>query len=127
MKRGVMNVPVIIAVVCVVLALIIVRKIKHGGGCCGEHETAAVKVRAADRELSHYPYRYRAVIEGMVCANCVRNAENALNSSEGIYALVELGSKTADIRSKRRLERREAAALLDGTSYTLTEFEEVKE
>ena len=121
-----MNVPVIIAAVCAVLAVMIVGKIKHGGSCCGEHEAAAAKVRAADRDLSHYPYRYRAVIEGMVCANCVRNAENAFNSVEGICASVELGSKTADIRSKRRLERREAAAILDGTSYTLTEFEEVK-
>ena len=119
--------PVIIAAVCTVLVVTIVRKIKHGGSCCGEHESAAAKIRAADRDLSHYPYRYRAVIEGMVCANCVRNVENAFNSAKGICASVELGSKTADIRSKRRLERRETAAMLDGTSYTLTEFEEVKE
>ena len=119
--------PIIIAAVCAVLAVMIVRKLRHGGSCCGEHETAAAKIRAAERDLSHYPYRYRAVIEGMVCANCVRNAENAFNSAEGIYASADLGSKTADIRSKRRLERREAAAMLDGTSYTLTEFEEVKE
>ena len=63
----------------------------------------------------------------MVCANCVRNAENALNSAEGIYAAVDLGSKTALIYSKRILERREAAAIIGEASYTLTEFEEVKE
>ena len=102
-------------VVFLLLAAVILKKIKHGG-CCGEHESAAAKVRSADSDISHYPYRYEAQIEGMVCSNCVRNAENAFNSAEGIYARIDLGRKTALIYSKRSLGRRDAAAVLEGTS-----------
>lgn len=120
--------PVIIAAAAIaLLAALIIRKLRHGGSCCGEHESTAAKVSAEDRDISHYPYRYRIGIEGMVCAGCVRNAENAFNSREGIMARAELKSKTAVMYSKHRLERREAAELLSGTSYTLTDFREVKE
>ena len=30
-----------------------VHHLRCGGGCCGEHETAAKKVRVADRDRSH--------------------------------------------------------------------------
>ena len=120
--------PVIIAAAAVaLLAAIIIRKLRHGGSCCGEHESTAAKVSAEDRDISHYPYKYRIGIEGMVCAGCVRNAENAFNRGEGILAKAELRSKTAVIYSKNPLERRQAAEFLSGTSYTLTDFREVKE
>ena len=32
-----------------------VHHLRCGGGCCGEHEAAAKKVRVADRNCSHYP------------------------------------------------------------------------
>ena len=112
------------AAAAVLLAVIIFKKIKHGGSCCGEHESAAAKIRSSDTDISHYKYRYDVGIEGMVCANCVRNAENAFNSAEGIYAKADLAGRSAVIYSKRRLERRDAAAMLSGTSYTLTGFRE---
>ena len=104
-----------------------INKIRHGGSCCGEHETAAAKIRASDRNLSHYPYHYTAEIEGMVCAHCVRNVENAFHAVDGIYAVVDLSHKTAKLYAMYPLTRREAAAMLDGTSYTLTAFKEEKE
>lgn len=120
--------PIVIAVVtavCIaIVVLYIVRKIKRGGSCCGEHEAAARKVRAADKDISHYPYRYTIGIEGMVCSHCVRNVENAFNSAEDIFADVDLAKKTASVYSKHRLDRREAAAMLEGTTYTVTEFKE---
>lgn len=115
---------IIAAAAAVFLAVLIFAKLKHGGGCCGEHESAAAKIRSADADISHYPYRYEVGIEGMVCANCVRNAENAFNSAEGIFAKADLAGKSAVIYSKRKLERREAAAMLSGTSYTLTYLRE---
>lgn len=116
---------IIVAVCCAVLIVrTIIHKIRHGGGCCGAHEAAADRIRAADCDLSHYPCHYTAEIEGMVCANCVRNAENAFHAAEGIYAAVDLGSKTAKLYAKHPLTRREAAAMLDGTGFTLTEFKE---
>ena len=124
-----MYIATVIATVCgaALIVFSVIRKIRHGGSCCGEHEAAAVKIRAADRDLSHYPYHYTAEIEGMVCAHCVRNVENAFHSAEGIHAAVDLGRKTARLFAKHPLTRREAAAMLDGTSYTLTAFKEEKE
>ena len=117
----------ITAIACAVLiAWMILHKLRHGGGCCGEHEAPAARIRAGDRDLSHYPYQYHAGIEGMVCSHCVRNVENAFHQSEGIYAVVDLGSKTARLYAKHPLTRRDAAVMLDGTSYTLTEFKEEK-
>lgn len=118
---------VIVSIMVVLLAAMVMRKIRHGGSCCGEHESAAAKIRKVDTDISHYPYRYEVQIEGMVCANCVRNLENVFNSDEDIYACVDLWKKTAALYSKRRLDRQETVALLDGVSYTLTDFKEVKE
>lgn len=117
------------AALCGVILIVfsVVHKIRHGGSCCGGHEAAAAKIHAADRDLSHYPYHYTAEIAGMVCAHCVRNVENAFHAAEGIYASADLGRKTAELYAKHPLTRKEAAAILDGTSYTLTEFKEVKE
>lgn len=116
----------IAATICLLVAMTI-NKLRQGGNCCGEHEATAKKVCVSDTDLSHYPYRYEALIEGMVCANCVRNAENAFNSNDGIFASIELRTKTAAIYSKHRLERRDAAAMLEDTTYTLTGFREVEE
>ena len=124
-----MDIAMITAAGCGVLLIIyfILHKIRHGGSCCGEHEAAAAKIRVSDRDLSHYPFHYAAEIEGMVCAHCVRNVENAFHAADGIYAVVDLGHKTAKLYARHPLTRREAAAMLDGTSYTLTEFKEEKE
>ena len=121
-----MQIVMITAAVCgaALIVLAITHKIRHGGSCCGEHEAAAARIRAADREISHYSYRYTVGIEGMVCSHCVRNVENAFHSAERIYAVADLGSKTVKLYAKHPLTRREASAILDGTSYTLTDFKE---
>ena len=112
---------------CIVLLIYLMyRKINHSGGCCGEHEAAARKVRPQDRNISHYPYKYSADISGMVCSHCVRIVENAFNSVEGIYAKVHLENKSASIYSKRVITRADAVKILDGTAYVILGFEEEK-
>ena len=118
----------ILAVIAVLIATFliwtVVGKIKHGSSCCGEHESPVEKLRAGDCDPSHYPYRYRAVIDGMVCASCVRKVENAFNGADGIYASVNLRKKEAQMLSKRPLKRGDAVDILKHTSYTLLDFEE---
>ena len=46
--------------------------------CCGSGEPVRRK-SVADRDASHYPYRYKLAIENMKCSNCAANVENALN------------------------------------------------
>lgn len=106
------------------IVLLIVRKLRRGGACCGEHAMMPRKIPAADRELSHYPYRYTAEINGMVCSRCVRNVENALHSTGYIHAVVHLEHHTAELYSKHPLTRKETAVILDACGYTLTDFKE---
>lgn len=124
-----MHIAMLTAAVCgaVLIVFSVIHKIRHGGSCCGEHAAPAAKKRAADRDLSHYPYHYTAEIEGMVCAHCVRHVENAFRAADGIDAAVSLGNKTAKLYARHPLTRKEAAAMLEGTSYTLTAFKEEKE
>ena len=60
-----------------------IHHLRHGGGCCGEHDAPAKKVRAADTNKSHYPHRLVMGVDGMTCQNCQRHVENALNTLPG--------------------------------------------
>ncbi len=98
-----------LAAVCVLAVLSYRKKLKNG--CCGGAGDAVKRVRPADRSAAHYPYVRRVEIEGMHCKNCALRVENAFNSMEGVFAKVDLGAKSAVVRSKRPLsdgELREA-------------------
>ena len=115
-----------VAVIAVVLAWSIARKIRIGGSCCGEHEAAPRKIVSADTDKNHYAHNYTLTIEGMVCGACLRRVENAFNSCEGFYASGELQTKTVTLYTKAPLTRKQAAEMLGGTTYTLVDLEEVK-
>ena len=113
----------VLAAFIAVIIRYIMRHLRSGGGCCGEHEAAPKAVRPADRDLSHYPYYYTAQIDGMVCGNCVRRVENAFHGL-GCLALVDLAKKTARIHAKQQRNRQEIAKMLDEIGFTLIEWEE---
>ena len=60
--------------------------------CCGTAEAVSAK-KVEDTDVSHYPYRYRLSIDGMMCSNCAKNVENTLNSMNGVWGKVNLGKK----------------------------------
>ncbi|MBQ7371374.1 MAG: cation transporter [Blautia sp.] len=105
------------------LIWLIVRRIRHGGSCCGEREGPEKKISSKDRNPRNYPYEYRAEIDGMVCANCVRKVENAFNSREGFLAKVDLGNRTAKIHTKQPIREEDVIHILSDTSYTVIDFE----
>ncbi len=119
---------VIIAAVAAagVLVWSIASKIRFGGSCCGERESAPKKVRSKGNDPASYPYKYILKIEGMVCGACLRRVENAFNSHGETYAKGELQNKTVTLYSKAPLTRKQAAEMLGGTTYTLVDLEEVK-
>ena len=115
------------AALAAIIALIVLYMVHHlraGGGCCGSHEAPAKRIRAADRNPSHYPYHYTAQIEGMVCGNCARRVENLFNESGDCFASVNLAERCAEIYTKRKTERTECAKKLEHIGYTLIEWEE---
>ena len=77
-----------------------VHHLHCGGGCCGEHEAAAKKVRVADRDRSHYPHQLVLGVDGMTCQNCQRRVENALNAMPGTWAAADLAAQQVSILTK---------------------------
>lgn len=97
------------AVVLVLLTLCVcfgirsyAKKLRQGGGCCGEREPAEKKVRVADRNRSHYPYHAVLKIDGMVCANCARRVENAINRMDGYWAEADVAGARANVHCKEK-------------------------
>ena len=92
---------VLILVVAVVYGIYnYVHHLNHGGGCCGEHDAPARKVKAADTNKSHYLHRVVMGVDGMTCQNCQRHVENALNVMPGTWAAVDLAAQNVTILTK---------------------------
>ena len=93
-----MRIGIGILVAAVVLAALCmsVRRLTRGGGCCGGREAQVRRLRP-----SRGRYRYRASlrVEGMVCQNCARRVENALNALPGVSARVSLPDHLAAVRT----------------------------
>lgn len=98
-----------------------VTKLRKGGGCCGEHEQAEKSVTVKDRNKQNYPYSAELKISGMTCSNCAKRVENALNSTEGIWARVDLNSNTAHIRMKHETDVRMLCGIVAGAGYMAEE------
>lgn len=92
---------VLILVVAVVYGIYnYVHHLNHGGGCCGEHDAPAKKVRAADTNKSHYPHRLVMGVDGMTCQNCQRHVENALNAMTDTLAEADLSAQKVTVWTK---------------------------
>ena len=57
---------------------------KANSSCCGSAEAVSAK-KVEDTDVSHYPYRYRLSIDGMMCSNCAKNVENTLNNMNCVW------------------------------------------
>ena len=77
-----------------------VHHLRHGGGCCGEHEAPAKKIKDADANKSHYPHRLIMGVDGMTYQNCQRHVENALNTLPDTLAEVNLSAQNVTIWTK---------------------------
>ena len=92
---------VLILVVAVVYGIYnYVHHLNHGGGCCGEHDAPARKVKAADTNKSHYLHRVVMGVDGMTCQNCQRHVENALNILPDTLAEVDLRAQKVTVWTK---------------------------
>lgn len=77
-----------------------VYHLNHGGGCCGEHDAPARKVKAADTNKSHYLHRLVMGVDGMTCQNCQRHVENALNAMTDTLAEADLSTQKVTVWTK---------------------------
>ena len=114
---------IVLVIICAWAVYSYVKKIRHGSGCCGEHEAPDKKVKVADRNKDHYPYSVKLTIDGMVCGNCVRRVENTLNSLDGIWAKVDLGNKEAEVLSKAQVDNEIFVNAIRDVGYTVLTIE----
>ena len=77
-----------------------VHHLRHGCGCCGEHDAPARKVKAADTNKSHYLHRLVMGVDGMTCQNCQRHVENALNAMTDTLAEADLSAQKVTVWTK---------------------------
>ena len=92
---------VLILVVAVVYGIYnYVHHLNHGGGCCGEHDAPAMKVKPADTNKSHYLHRLVMGVDGMTCQNCQRHVENALNAMTDTLAEADLSAQKVTVWTK---------------------------
>lgn len=115
----------ILLIICVYAVYSYQKKLRHGGGCCGEHEAAAKKVRVKDKDKSHYPHTVLLSIDGMVCGNCTRHVENALNQLDGVWAQVDLEEKRATVRTKQEPDPEALKEKVRAAGYTVVKTETV--
>lgn len=110
------------AVICGILIIICifgvrssVNRIAHG--CCGSGTDTVKKIKAEDRDISHYPYLCIVKIKGMTCNNCRNRVENAFHEQEGFYATVSLKEKQADIYMKKTASEAEIQQIVRQSGY----------
>ena len=70
------------------------------GGGCGCH----TDVKVTDKNLEHYPFEAVLTVDGMTCGHCASKVENALNTLEGVYAVVDSDLKKAHVHMKSKLD-----------------------
>ncbi len=94
---------------------------RSGSSCCGTAEAVSVK-KVSDTDESHYPYRYRLSVDGMMCSNCAANVENSLNAMPGVWGRVNLGRKEADVLAKEPVDEKAFVSALNGTPYAVRNY-----
>ena len=97
----------------------VIHRIRHGSACCGERDAPEKRVQPADKDKSHYPYKYTLAVDGMHCSNCTRHVENALNSIDGVWATASLEKKSVTVLSKKELESADLENEVSEAGYTV--------
>ena len=116
---GTIFVIAILLVICVLAVKSVIHRIRHGSACCGERDAPEKKIQPADKDKSHYPYKYILAVDGMHCSNCTRHVENALNSIDGLWATASLEKKSVTVLSKMELESADLETEIREAGYTV--------
>ena len=103
-------------------SLTVVRRIRKGGGCCGEHEATVRRIRVRDRNRSHYPYTVGLTVGGMTCDGCARKTENALNALDGVWARVDPSSGRGTVFCKSAPDEKTLREAVARAGYVVTEY-----
>jgi len=96
------------------------RRLRRGGGCCGEHE-GTVR-RTGGRRGGRYVHTAELKIGGMTCANCARRVENALNGLKDVRAAVRIDTRSARVRCAHEPDEAALREAVRQAGYVVTEY-----
>lgn len=109
--------------IVIVLAVILIPAVRASighfrgeGGCCGKGSS----YRAHPRKLDHVVARKTITIEGMSCQHCVNRVMEAINSIDGVSAVVHLKKGTAEISMDRPVEDSVITQAVERAGYTVS-------
>ena len=109
----------VLLVIAVFAVKSVIHRIHHGSACCGERDAPQKKIQPADKNKSHYPYKYTLTVDGMHCSNCTHRVENALNSIDGLWATASLEKKSVTVLSKMELDASDLESEVREAGYTV--------
>ena len=104
---------IIIAAICIYAIFSYAKKLK--GGCCGGGG-GDIRIKPADGDLSHYPYKADVHIDGMTCSHCKLRVENTFNNN-GYFAKVNLKKNLAEVYSKQPFDNAKIKAIVERAGY----------
>lgn len=112
---------IIIIILIVLFCFAIKSSIKHfkgEGACCGGG-SGSVKVKKPRKKKLNDPVvsRREIQISGMHCRNCVNSVTNALNSIEGVSAIVSLNKAKAEVSCDRIIDENELKRAVEGAGF----------
>lgn len=116
---------IVLGVLVVVIVFALRSSAKHmkgQGGCCGGGD-APVKVKK--QKLEQIAAVKKIHIEGMMCDNCRKNVENALNSLSQVNAKVNLKEKEAVVKLGVMVSDETLEAVVEGAGYQVVSIEQV--
>ncbi len=101
---------------------LIVRRAKRGSACCGTPSETVRRISVKDKNKAHYPFTAELSVSGMMCENCARKVENALNGLEGIWAKADLGKHTATVRCQSEPDTNTLREAVREAGYVVTDI-----
>jgi copper chaperone CopZ len=110
------------AIIVLILLVICVFAVKSyckrlTSGCCGCGGDKPKRVKVKDKNKADYAYCVNVMVDGMTCDHCKARVENALNSHKGVWAEVNLASKSVIVRMKERLSDDELTKIITAEGY----------
>ncbi|CVI72536.1 copper exporting ATPase [Clostridiales bacterium CHKCI001] len=110
-----------LVIICIYAIKSYTKKLAHG--CCGAGGDDEKKIRVKDKNAAHYPYCVKIGVEGMTCSHCKLRVENALNAEDGVWAQVNLKSKSALVRMKDPIPEETLRCIITRNGYTVTDIQ----
>lgn len=94
----------IAALLAATLAFTLHQRRERHSCSCGRIASATPR-RVEDTDPAHYPYEVIFYIGNMRCSKCKVLVENALNSIDGVWAVVDPSDETAYVRMKHQVRK----------------------